>query len=217
MKEITAEYICNEFHKQTFFQQHGKYPRAIKNFEKAKAKASWPFFVGFAKRCNDNLGTIDPHTFIYVLAEFYNGYFQPRLLLSRKSISLYKSYIDKINTTNDKEIIEQSFLISLKYILSYMKENNITDFDKYLYEDQFAIPTILRHYNSGNVSRFFMVAIPGIKIYIESIAPDIRMSFAPKFGEEYDSARPKVIMNPKLRKISDGLPKYINTIIKQMK
>ena len=120
---ITAEMIYNECHKQMFYYSKGVYPKTIKNFNKAKEKDTWNYYERFAKMVHDNNGQIDYKLYIKSLAEFYEGFFNPKMLTHPKGIKIYRQTVKLNNLKCDKEDIYKSVLISIKYVINYCKEN----------------------------------------------------------------------------------------------
>ena len=96
---ITAEDICREFHKHTVFYKTGSYPRAIKNFDKQKAKSEWVYFERLAQMVDNNAGMINYRIYIEALAKHYRGWFKPSILPSMKAIKIYKVHKTILNST----------------------------------------------------------------------------------------------------------------------
>jgi hypothetical protein len=213
MYKVTPETIYNEYHKQTFYYSKGMYPKTITNFTKIKSSDNWHYYERFAKMVNDNNGQIDYRMFIQSLAEFYGGRFNPKMLSHPKGIKIYRQSVKLKNMTIDKDDIYNSCLKSIKYIVAYCKEKKYTNLDQYLFEDQYLIPTIARHYLAGSICRYFVAMIPNITSIINGFPSDIRRDYFNDFIEGYNTTRAMVIENNKLRKISDNMDSVFKKLV----
>ena len=213
MNKVKPEQIYNEYHKQTFYVSKGFYPKTVANYTKAKQNDNWHYFERFARMVNDNNGQIDYRLFIKTLAEFYEGRFNPKMLAHPKGIKIYRQAVKLNNLTIDKEDIYKSALISIKFVINYCKENNLNRLDDYIFQDQYLIPTIARHYLAGSISRYFLAMIPDIVGIIKGFPTDISNDYFMGFIEDYSKTRAMVIDIPKLRKISDNLDNVIKKMI----
>lgn len=182
----------SEWHHQ--IQLHkGIHARRVKNFEKARAKDTWPFFEKLAHMCNKNAGSVDFKLYITSLVDHHKGYVPPKVLPTLKSIKIYKSYIRSINLENDPEEVKKSILNSLTFVVKYIKDNNLDSLDSYLYENVNIIPTILKHYNAGSVCVHFLCCIKNFSLIISGYPDDVVNEFLPDFEEKYNTYRPRLV------------------------
>lgn len=194
MKEITPEQCYNVYHKETNLVG-GRRVRAIKNFDKARERDDWSYFVSFAQKCNRNAGILNYETFISILAKHYKGWFPPKSLVSAKSIKLYKSYIRQQDLSTSDANIKANIMKSLKYLVKYCKESNISSFDQYLMEGTYVVPTMAKDLNSGNVSKYLFACVSDMDSILETYPSDVRSEFFTEFTEEFSKLRLRVMSN----------------------
>jgi len=168
MKKITPEMIYSEWHRVVVFAKTKKYPRRMKNFDKAQfeinsagdklEKPDWSYFKKFANFANRNT-LVDYKIYFKALGEFY-GYIKPADIANQKSLAIYKSYIEK-NQTIKSNITDVYKIITkdIKFVQKYCKEHNILSLNEYLQENVSLFPTILMHYSKGNISPYFLACI----------------------------------------------------------
>lgn len=213
MKKVTPEQCYNVYHIETNLA-NGRRVRAIKNFDKARKRDDWSYFVSFSQKCNRNAGILNYETFISILAKHYNGWFSPKSLISPKSIKLYKSYIRKQELSTSDESIKANILKSLKYLVKYCKENNFNSFEQYLMEGTYVVPTMAKDLNSGNVSKYLFACVSDMVSILESYPSDIRSEFFTEFIEEFSKLRLRVMSNDD-KSIKD-LSMNFSTIFKKL-
>jgi len=213
-REITPEY-CYELWRKCTMAHKGINVRKQKNFDKARNRDDWTYFISFANLCNRNSGHINPVIFMTALANQYSGYFNPTLLASRKSIKIYKAYVTELEKTTSKKEIKEQILSSIKFIVKYSKVNNLS-FEAYLSENMEMIPTIFKHVSSGSVSLYLLACIQNFDIMVETGYPkDMSTEYLPKFKNEYPVYRMRVldIDDKTLRKIINNISEIVNKLI----
>ena len=209
---ITTEEIYSEYRKQTIHTTKGIYPRNIVNWEKIKKKPNWIFYERCAQMINNSAGQINHKRYIKILAEHYNTIFDPKLLCSMKSIRIYRNNITISNLSNDIEEIYEQIKKSIKFITNYCIMNDINNVDEYILENRYTLPTLAKHYNSGDISEYFLNIIPdGI---LKSVyPPDIFEDFFGKYSDNYKRRYKILLKDQRIRKIMDFYPNIINKII----
>jgi len=215
MKKIKPEHIYSEWHKQVVYQKTKKYPRPIKNFDKAKFEKigdkvvetpNWQFFKKFANFCNRN-SLVDYKTYMQALGEFY-GYILPKNIASHKSLAIYKNWLEKNRQPKDDvKKIKKILLKDIKFVQKYCKENELKSLNEYLMENMNLFPTILRHYKTGRLSPYFIACIPNFKdISISYNKTFVEQSFGTLLNELYQYEN-KIKQDKKLRQIFNKFEK----------
>lgn len=200
---MTVLELYNIWRKHTFFISKGFYPSSVKSIENIKNQDQLIYFEKFLKMIDRNDGMIDPDIYIAGLAEFYKGWFDPKILSSPKSIKIYQTKINILNSVNDKKEIYKGFLKSIKFVQKYCKKNEIKDFDDYVFENSNLFPTILKHYLAGSITDHFLCMIPNIKVTLKTFPKDMVDECINEFLERYNIIRNKTISIKKIRKIKD--------------
>lgn len=213
--KYTPEQIYSLYHRKIIFHTKGIYPRAIKNFDKIKDKPEWPGFVKFTKTVNNNGGQIDPSLYIDSLIDFNDGYFNFKLLNHPKGIKIYKTFVSLQNNTFDKAKIFKAITSSINFINAYMVENNIKDFDQYLNENIYLLPTMAKHFHSGAICKQFLVLIPDILLIIDNYPLDVSDGYFKDIRQEYSSIRSFLMTYPKLKRISDNMRDIMNKLVEK--
>lgn len=190
----------------------GRKVRTVKNFDKAKAKDSWVHFEKCAGFINRNKGQVNPEIYVKSIAEYYEGWFDPKFLTGHKSIRNYKEYIKAKEEESNPEHIKIELMRSIAFISKYCKSKSI-EFDQYLGEGHYLIPTVLKHYNAGSISIYFLCALNGFGDILNSFPQDMVFDYLPNFKEEYPIKRMRIINNPDTRKISENLEIVIQKMI----
>ena len=214
---MTPEQIYQLYHKYTFFFKNNTYPRVIENFDNAKEKDTWIYFTRCSDMIDRNAGQINPDIYVYSIAKFFEGWFDPKILTSPKGIKIYKSHVELINLNNEKEAIEKGVLHSIKFVNTFCHENNINNFNEYINHNKEIIPTLLKHYNAGSITIHFLAMIPNILYILKQSPQDVIDEYISTFKENYPNIRALFIHNEKLRNISDNLEQIINESIKKLK
>lgn len=168
--KIIPEDVYQEWHRMSFFILKGIYPKRIVNFEMAKSKPSWIYFVKFTDMCN-RTQMIDYKEFIKILAEFHNGRFNPSELVKAHSIKIYKN---KINYAQLQESESDSIKRSFLFIKQYMNDNGLEKFEDYFNEGGIIFPTFIKHFRMNKISRSFLNKIPYAQNLISSLPEDLK-------------------------------------------
>jgi len=215
MKEFTPEDIYSLYHSECFYAEKGIYPKKIKNFESAKEKPTWIFFVKTAKLVNSSKGMVDPRIYVKSCADFFKGTFDPSILPGPKAIKIYKAYISEMNLTEQPNELKKSFAKSAAFIKNYCKIVGHKTMEEYMEDGRDCLPILVRHYNAGSISSIFLACIPDFEIYISNLYPDIREEYFSSF--DYRGQREKVLRDPELCKISDFFWTVMNRLISEVK
>lgn len=215
MIKITPEEIYQYYHRQYIYKSKGIYPKQIKNFEKIKNNRKWIYFKRFADSINRGYGQINYKFYIDSLIEFFNGYFDLKLLGHPKGFKIYKNYISLKEEINNEEKLEKIILENIKFVIQYCKENCINNIEDYFFENQYTLPTIVKHYNSKSISKYFLCMIPNIITIIKSFPKDVIDDYMKEFFNEYNSCKNFITLNIKLRKIRDNIYQILNKKIKE--
>ena len=87
--------IYGEYHKQTMFAQHGFYPKPIsKDRDESWLKPSIvEHFKKFQELLKRNREAINWRLYIYSIAQYYKGRFDPKILSNLSGIKIYRTYI----------------------------------------------------------------------------------------------------------------------------
>jgi hypothetical protein len=170
IRKLTPEDVYQEWHRATFFAAKGICPRRVQNFEAAKAKSSWVYFVKFADMCN-RTQMIDYKDFIKILAEFHEGRFAASELIKAHSIKIYKN---KINYAQMQETLAESIKRSFMFVKEYMAANSLEKFEDYFNEGGLIIPTFIKHLRMNKISRAFLDKVPYAQHIIVQLPEDIK-------------------------------------------
>jgi hypothetical protein len=184
--------------------------RRCKNFDKAKQKDDWKFFEGLAGLINRNNGQIDATLYIRGLAKYFNGWFKPEILVTRKAITIYKDYIKNIEDECDPTKIKQNIIDSIRFIIYFCKKHQINCLEDYLSHDLYLIPSVLKHLNAGSISLYFFANVPNIQIYLANYPQDTLNEYFDKYRPKFDVFRMRVVNNKELKKIMDGVSVIIS-------
>lgn len=170
MMKLTPEEVYQEWHRMSIFIMKGIYPKRIVNFEVAKSKPSWIYFVKFSDMCN-RTQMIDYKDFIKILAEFHNGGFNPSELVKAHSIKIYKN---KINYAQMQESIDDSIKRSFSFVKEYMINNGVEKFEDYFNEGGLIFPTFIKHFRMNKISKCFLDRIPYVQRIVQQLPEDIK-------------------------------------------
>jgi hypothetical protein len=217
-KEVTPEQCYNWYHIETNAAKNRRV-RSIKNFDKARGRDDWSYFVSFARKCNRSAGLINARIFISVLAKHYSGWFHPKCLVSQKSIKIYKSHVKKQDLTTSDPHIKDNILKSLKYLIKYCKENDIDSFEEYFVEGMYVVPTIAKDLNSGNISKYLFACVPDAVSMLDTFPKDIKEEFFTEFIEEHSQLRMRVLSNKdkSIKDLSTNFSKIFKQLINKVK
>jgi hypothetical protein len=206
----TTEDIYNIYNKEILLYTKNINARRITNFTKKKEHPDWQYFEIFTKRVNTSNNQINPTIYIKSLINFFDGYFNLKLLSSVKAIKIYKQYIME----NKYDNCYNDVLNSIKFIIKYMKDNNISCIDEYMLINNDIFPVFAQHFNNGSISKYFAVLIPDIKIFINNYPQDISDQFFKAFISDINDIKSHILCYPKIKKINDNLEniikKYLN-------
>lgn len=204
--------LYEEYRRQALFKRKGVYPRAMKDFSKAKANVGWPQYERLAKLVNDNAGHLDHRVYIESLVEFFDGYVPDRLLSSQKAIRIYKNFVAGKNLERENvKAMETGIIRSIKNIATYMAARGIGTFDEYLSADSHTIPPLARHYSAGSVTKHFLALVPRLELVLSQYPQDIVSEYFADVmvGREYEQLRVLLCRHDKLRRISDNMEKLV--------
>jgi hypothetical protein len=207
----TAEDIYTIYHRETNLAA-GRIVKTVKNFTNAKAKDTWVHFEKCANFITRNRGQVNAKIFIKSLAAYYEGWFDPKFLGGQRSIKIYKEYVKTQEEVANPAHIRTELLRSIAFVSKYCKTRGI-DFDTYIMEDQYLIPTILKHFNAGSVSLYFMSSVAGMKETLESFPQDVVYDYIPTFNDTYPIYRMRILSNKDTKNIADNLELLIKKLI----
>lgn len=217
---ITPEEIYQEWHKQTFFNLKGFYPRTVQNFDNAKQAEKWVYFQKLADIINNGNGIVDYKLYIQSLCEFYSKKNVPfDILTSQKGFKIYRNFINILNTHTDMNSIKKCIVDNINFIVNYCKENKINRFSDYINDDNL-IPKLIVHFNSGNVSIYFFSLVENIELTIKEYPQDVVEDFLGDlitFFGKIKQYKMQILQDETLRKISYNLEKIINNKIGEIK
>lgn len=210
---------CYAFWHKEWNRFENKRVRAVKNFTNAKNRDYWDYFEQFANLVNRNRGKINYKIFITSLADQFGGYYNPCNLTKRRSLKIYRSYIKEKEANNNVTAVKDNVFRSLKFIVDYCQEKEIKNFNDYLCEDMYMIPTILKHLDAGSISAHFLACIPDFDLMLQSYPVDVVQDFGQEIKEKYSVYRMKIIHmdNDLLTKVINKNEQLFNTLIKRNK
>jgi len=195
--------LYNEWRSQCLFRKTGAWPRKVLSLDNVKDQDKLVHFEKFIKTLENTDGIIDWKLYIESLASFYEGWFGPDLLNSQKSIHIYKTAINIKNIEENTEDIYLGILRSLKFVVAYCNENDLHDFDSYLFDDSTLFPTILKHLSAGSITFYFLALIPNIDVTLKAFPNDVRDSCAADFLAKYKNLKNSVFSVKKIREVRD--------------
>ena len=197
MMEITTEDLYREWHKQINLIK-GRHVRPVKNFSKAKSKETWKSFIYCTNFINRNCGQIDYILYIKSLAEYYNGWIDPKFLGNHQSITIYKDFIKKIDLESSTKHIIECLRNSIIFVVKYCRSKGFCDLSEYVSEDIYLISTLIKHLNAGSISIYFLAAIPEFDIIWLNYPIDVRMDYFPNFDKKFKLARIRLVSQKEL-------------------
>ena len=212
---INAEQLYQIFHRETNLVK-GIHVRTVQNFENIKSTKHWPFFESASNLINRNNGHIDPALFIKSLAIYFNGWFNPEFLVSRKSITIYKDYIAQQEQEMSEEFIKCEIIRSIKFIALFCNEHKLNELSDYLSHDINLIPTIMKHITAGSISYYYLASLESLMMIIDSYPKDTKDDYLPNFDEKLNSFRSRLIYNPNLKQFISNIELKTNELIKKL-
>lgn len=219
MKELTKK-IYEEFHRQKFFHRKGYYPKRIKNFDKLKEKypESWKNAELFSEMVERNAGKIDYSIFIEALVNNLGQSASTSDLPTRKAIKIYKNYIKDMDRKAGEKEIYQKFLDSVRFVTDYCAERDM-DFNDYLDKGSYGLPQLLKHYNAGSISLYFIAMIPSIWYDLESYPSDAIDFLVDrnKFDDDFYLALSRIQNDDSFKKWERDFYNKINRVIEKKK
>lgn len=192
-RSITPE-ECYQSWLRYYLSTKGVKSKSITNFENAKSKPDWIHFVKSAEMCNRNGVQLDYEVLLTALFTSHeNKYFDLGLLHSLRGIKIYKNYVKSVNESVSPENIRICILKSFKFCVLYCKDNGIKDLYEYTSHNSMVMPTILSHYNAGNVSIHLLACIPNFPNMLSNYPLDVVEEFGQSIKDNYDVTRIRVL------------------------
>jgi hypothetical protein len=213
-KGFQPEDVYQVFHQETNLAS-GRRVRRVKNFSNAQSKPTWVHFIRCADWINRNRGQVDLQLYMKALADYYEGWFDPKALGGIKATRIYKTYIKDMDEQSTPEYMRQSLLRSIKFVANYCKSSELDDLSDYLSEDLNMIPTVLRHYNAKSVSMYFLAAMGDFREYAAAYPKDAVTDYIPDLEDDYPVYRMRILHNPDLKKIATNIEQLTNQLILQ--
>lgn len=207
----SAEQLYQIFHKETNLVK-GINVRLVQNFDNIKSSKYWPFFESASNLINRNNGHIDATLYIRSLAIFFKGWFNPEFLTSRKSITIYKNYLEQQEQEMSEEFIKSEIVRSVKFIAQFCIENNLNELSDYLSHDINMIPTLMKHIVAGSISYYYLACLDSLLMIIDSYPQDAKDDYLPNFEQKLNIFRSRIIYN----NIQGLIPKNIENITNEL-
>lgn len=218
--EITPEEVYAEWH-SAFNASAGRHVRRCMNFDKPRMTSDWEFYRNAATFYTRLRGRLDWKILVKAVASHKGGWFHPKGLYGIKAVGIYKAYLAKLKTSTPEELQESEIIgrikRSLSFVCSYMMERGISDLPGYLAENMDNYPTMILHYEEGDVDFHFLASIPYLKELLLSYPEDVVADAFPNLEERYLSARTDIIFRPALKKISENIEKLVFGCMKKLK
>lgn len=190
----TTPEACYQIWLRYWLSIKGSPCRNIVNFDKIKAKPEWVHFVKSAALCNRNGGRLDFSVWVAALFNNSNNeYFDLALLHSLRGIKIYKNYVKSINDSVSPENMRICLLKSFKHAVVYCKDNSITGLYEYISHNYTIMPTILSHYNSGNVTIHMLACVPNFPNILDGFPRDVVEEFGSEIKDNYDTVRLRLL------------------------
>lgn len=210
---ITPEEIYQEWHRQTFQNSRGIYPRTVQNFNNVQQSDKWVYFKKLADIVNNGNGIIDYKMYIKSICDAYPSQgIHPSILTNQKGFKIYRNFINICNTHTDLISIKKNILENINFIINYCKENKINRFTDYINDDSL-IPKLVMHFNSGNVSIYFLALIDNLELIIKEYPIDVVNDFFGDLNEFFNKIKQykiQITQDNNLRQIYNNLEKIIN-------
>jgi hypothetical protein len=168
--KTAPEDVYEEWRRCCVAIKSGSYPKATKNFDNAKAKPNWIYFVRFSEMCN-RTNMLDYRKYIKCLADFHKGWFQPQELMKQHSIKLYKGFIASEML---RESEQASIIRSFKFVTQYIKDHEIASLKDYFNVGLSAVPLFVRHYQANYITKEFLRRIDYVGILIAKLPQDVK-------------------------------------------
>ena len=142
----------------------------------------------------------------------------PCNLTKRRSLKIYRAYIKEKEINNSSTTVKDNVFRSMKYIVNYCHENKLKNFNDYLRENMYMIPTILKHLNAGSISVHFLACIPDFDLMLKSYPNDVVQEFGKDIQENYSVYRMRIIHmdNNLLNDVINKNEQLFNTLIKRI-
>lgn len=210
--KISPEDIYKYYHYETN-SASGRLVRMVKKFDNAKAKDTWIYFEQCATLLNRNK-MINLRTYLKAISQHFEGWFDPKILVSPKGIKIYKQHIKKLDNESSPKVIKISILKSIKYVVRYCKLNELKTFSDYLNHDMYLIPPLCKHFDTENISPYFLACIQGIEFTLGSYPKDCIEDYMSKYLKS-NVYRTRIVAINELYNISQNLDQIINRLIKK--
>ena len=123
-------------------------------------------FQNFLQR---NISSIDWKIYILALSKYYCRRFDLKILGSLQGNRIYRNYVNEHKISYNQRIdineVYEEIVNSLKYISSYIQNNEMDNIQDYFEKNKYVIPLSLNNVYSGAVSLYFYAAIPEDTFY----------------------------------------------------
>lgn len=208
---LSTEDVINMWHGEIFKHSKGVYPRRLVDY--SKYQDNLKYFESFRNFVGRN-ETINARQYVKALTEAFNGWFHPKELSARSSISIYSRYIKNVD---DATPTAEQIKSSVRFVIDFCKERGLSGWDDYIIHNNDTFPSILKHLNNKSVSYFLLAYDPTIEMVFGSYPIDVVMDFTPDWKQKIMEAKRKVFGDVELRKLSDKLFSLIEFKIKEEK
>jgi len=205
---VSARNAYAEFHRASMIISKNVIPRSIQNWDKIENRETWHIFEKIADIANSSCDQISLRQYFMALAKVFNGNIPLSIIGNLKSMKIYREYVDLVDSTTDLDIVETCVDTSIKFVMTYCKSKNITNFDEYLYDSNI-VPIIGKHFSSGAISKYFLSMIPNIRFIVSEYPNDIRNEYFKTFNAELPGIHMICNKSKKLRKIRDNFDKMM--------
>lgn len=171
-----------------------RYVRKMVNFQKFNNSSKKIYFDKCCVFLNNN--NVNPTLYFRSIIDYHNGYVRDYSILgSLKSVNIYNKYMKQYHDTDID--IQNELKNSIIYVCQYMIDKKYNDFDKYLEEDKYLIPRMIKHLSEGKISLYFISLIPNMEVVIENYPKDVILTYLKNnYKQKLQLFRTRALLTP---------------------
>lgn len=216
MKHVTPEEIYQEYRTQYLMYTKKIRPRAIKHWDKVKAKPEWIYFERLAYKVNAGQGMLNYKVLIEALIDFYKGHVPTKMLVHPKSIKLYQNHIRMTGDTNNPDRIYRELMKSLLFVCEFCRDNGIKNLEDYVRHNAELLPSFFKHIKNGQITMYFAAIIPNSKALSDEYNTDVLIDVKDKFNAKYRDLHRHAVSIDKVYTLERNLDTYFKEIVEKI-
>lgn len=159
--EYDAEFCCYQYWRNFHLVTKGLSIRRMKNFDKQRSDVQkWTCFEHLALIANKY--RINLYEYVPLIARKSNEdgtYFHPKSLINPSNLRIWSEMHRNAAATEAKQKVVDSFMKSLRFIVSFCIDNNVKNFNEYL-NLTIKSGTLNTHIVSEKLSKYLLSLLP---------------------------------------------------------